>query len=413
MGRETSAARTFSPQSFEIARAAAKMPVNPPRVLCLNRGSSSLKLALFELGARERRLATGAVERIGVARGKLRLRDEASGQVTELPGDINDAHAAVALVFRALEGMGFGAPAAVGHRLVHGGIEHSAPRLIDPSLLAELRRLVPFAPLHLPPEIEVIEAVSTGAPRMPQVACFDTAFHRRMPEVAQRLPLRRSLWDEGVRRYGFHGLSYESIVDSVEAASVGRSIIAHLGNGASLAALAEGKPLDTTMAFTPTAGCMMGTRSGDLDPGVLLHMVERRGFDAAALDRLINHDAGLLGVSGITSDMQALLEKRRTDPRAALAVEMFCYSVRKHVGALAAVLGGLDALIFTGGIGEHAAAVRAEICQGLAHLGIRIDPRRNQEHARRIGEAGGATVWVVPTDEERMIARHSGRVLEL
>jgi acetate kinase len=382
-----------------------------PRILCFNRGSSSLKLALFELGASERRLAAGAIERIGTAEGRLRLRDDANRELADSPADVRDGRAVVEAVFGAVERLGLGAPAAVGHRLVHGGAEHSAPQRIDAPLMAALRRLVPFAPLHLPAEIEVIESVEARLPGSPQVACFDTAFHHRMPEVAQRLPLRRSLWDDGIRRYGFHGLSYESIVDSVDAVAVGRSVIAHLGNGVSLAALRDGEPLDTTMAFTPTAGCMMGTRSGDLDPGVLLHLVEHRGYDAAALDRLVNRDAGLLGVSETTSDMRTLLDERRRDPRAALAVAMFCYSVRKHVGALAAVLGGLDTLVFTGGIGEHAAPVRAEICQGLAHLGIRLDPRSNEKDAAVISAAGSATTRVVPTDEERMIARHTRRIL--
>src|SRR5262249_1404547 len=227
---------------------------------------------------------------------------------------------------------------AAGHRVVHGGPNHSSSERVDESLLAELRRLVPFAPLHLPSAIKGIEAVKARFPGMPQVACFDTAFHRAMPEVAQRFPLSRNLWDEGVRRYGFHGLSYEYIVATLGAAAGGRLIIAHLGNGASLAAVLNGQPLDTTMGFTPTGGLIMGTGSGDLDPGVLIHFMRANGYDWKRVDEMVNNEAGLLGVSSISPDMRTLLEQRGHDPHAALAVEMFCYSLRKHIGAMAAVL---------------------------------------------------------------------------
>jgi acetate kinase len=233
-----------------------------------------------------------------------------------------------------------------------------------------------------------------------------------MPAVAQRLPLPRALWDAGIRRYGFHGLSYEYVVQAVGAAALGRAVIAHLGNGASLAAVRDGRSVDTTMGFTPAGGCMMGTRPGDLDPGVLVHLLAQRGYDAAALERLVERESGLRGVSGLTADMQTLLTRRADEPAAGEAVELFCYSVRKHVGALAAVLGGLDTLVFTGGIGEHAAPVREEICRGLEHLGIRLDARRNAAHAAVVSAAESrCTVRVVPTDEDLMIARHTRAAL--
>jgi acetate kinase len=278
--------------------------------------------------------------------------------------------------------------------------------------MTTLRKLVPFAPLHLPPELQGIEAVASRFPGLPQVACFDTAFHRRMPELAQRFPLPRELWEEGVRRYGFHGLSYEYILEALGTAAHGRTIIAHLGNGASMAAVRDGQPLDTTMGFTPAGGFMMGTRSGDLDPGIVLYLMNEKGYDARRLERLVNHEAGLLGVSGISPDMKTLLEQRESSPSAAQAVEMFCYQVRKQIGALTAVLGGLDLLVFTGGIGERAAPVRWEICRGLEYLGIAVDRERNHTHADPISTSGSrCTVRVIPTQEDLMIARHTRKLL--
>jgi len=278
--------------------------------------------------------------------------------------------------------------------------------------MVALRRLVAFAPLHLPSQLQGIEAVAAHFPGLPQVACFDTAFHRRMPEVAQRFPLPRSLWDEGVRRYGFHGLSYEYIVEKLGSAAHGRTIIAHLGNGASLVAVRDGQPVDTTMGFTPTGGFLMGTRSGDLDPGILLYLMNEKRYDARQLEQLVNHEAGLLGVSGTSSDMKTLLEKRDGDSNAAQAVEMFCYYLRKHIGALTAVLGGLDALVFTGGIGERAAPVRWEVCRGLEYLGIHLDPERNALHADPINTPHSlCTVRVIPTNEDLIIARHTRHVI--
>src|SRR5919109_1352413 len=382
-------------------------------ILCLNSGSSSLKFALYQLGGpEETRLAQGEVERLGLSGGRLWIQGMNDEALVDVQRDSPDHAAAVEAMFKAAGQVGFPSPVAVGHRVVHGGPDHTAPERVEAPLLAELRRLVAFAPLHLPSAIQGIEAVASRFQGLPQVACFDTAFHRRMPELAQRLPLPRDLWDQGIRRYGFHGLSYEYVMASLGAAAQGRLIIAHLGNGASLAAVHNGQPLDTSMGFTPTSGVMMGTRSGDLDPGVLIHLMHDKGYDAGQLDELVNHQAGLLGVSGLSPDMKTLLEQRPREPHAAQAVELFCYQLRKQIGALTAVLGGLDTLVFTGGIGERAAPVRWETCRGLAYLGIDLDPQQNAAHAGVISTPQSAcTVRVIPTNEDLMIARHTRALL--
>jgi acetate kinase len=381
-------------------------------VLCLNAGSSSVKFALYRMGeGDETLLARGAVERIGLEGGILRLKDVGNGTRSESEGRFKDHADAVRAAFVALDELGLPKPDAVGHRIVHGGAEQTSPTVIDSSVLSKLRGLVPFAPLHLPGGILGIEAVTARYPELRQVACFDTAFHRGMPEVAERFPLPRALWDEGVRRYGFHGLSYEYILSALGTESSGRLIIAHLGNGASMAAVLDGKPIDTTMGLTPTGGFMMGTRSGDLDPGIILYLMRERGYDTERLSQLVDHESGLLGVSGISRDMKTLLEKRDTEPDTALAVEMFCYQLRKHIGALAAALGGLDTLVFTGGIGERAAPVRQEVCEGLEHLGVRFDRELNERHAQVITAPGSpCTVRVIPTNEDLIIARHTNRL---
>lgn len=378
-------------------------------VLCLNAGSSSLKVALFETGAGERRLAHGAAERIGLDSGRVWLRDAAGKTVADREARLDDHDAASSALLDELARIsGAEAPAAIGHRIVHGGAAHARPAPVDRALLAELEALVPFAPLHLPSELRCIEAAAARFPDAPQVACFDTAFHRTMPEVAQRLPLPRALWERGIRRYGFHGLSYEFVVSAIGADVLGRAVIAHLGNGASAVAIRDGASVDTTMGFTPAGGFAMGTRSGDLDPGVLVHLLDHGGYDARGIDALVNHESGLLGLSSSSPDMKTLLENEAFDPRAAEAIESFCHGLRKSIGALAAALGGLDTLVFTGGIGEHASPVRERTCRGLAHLGIAIEPAANAAHAEVISPAGSrCTVRVVPTDEERVIARHA------
>jgi acetate kinase len=387
--------------------------VNEARViLCLNSGSSSRKFALYRFGdSTEELLAEGGAERIDQKRGPLWIRDGKKNPLLDTRRDFSGPEHALNVLFEEIERLRLPRPSAIGHRLVHGGSDHTAPERVTPELLDALRRLIPFAPLHLPAEIEAIETVASRFPNLPQVACFDTAFHRRMPELAQRFPLPRDFWDSGVRRYGFHGISYEYIMAVLGRAAPSRIVIAHLGNGASMAAVRDGRPADTTMGFTPTGGFMMGTRSGDLDPGVLSYLVNEKKYDGNRIEQLINHESGLLGVSGISSDMKILLDKRRTEPCAALAVEMFCYQLRKHIGALAAVLGGLDLIVFTGGIGERAAPVRGEVCRGLAHLGVILDERANDAHADVISSReSAAMVRVIPTNEDLMIARHTQKL---
>jgi acetate kinase len=362
-------------------------------VVCVNTGSSSVKCAVFDVGADgEREVARVAVEDIG--------------------GDGPPDHrAALDLAFARL-GDAASAVKAAGHRVVHGGPDHVEPARVDDALLADLRAAVALAPLHLPPSIAGIEAVSARLPGLPQVACFDTAFHRTLPERAWRLALPRELADAGVRKYGFHGLSYEYVVSTVGAETLGRAVVAHLGNGASLAAIADGRSIDTSMGLTPTGGIPMGTRSGDLDPGVLLWLLRARGADVDALEQLVDAEGGLLGLSGGTSSMRDLLDARASDEAAAIAVEVFCYRVCLQVGAYAAALGGLDSLVFTGGIGERSAVVRAEVCTGLAHLGVALDSRRNEQDADVISADGApCTVRVVKTDEDRIVARHTRAVL--
>lgn len=359
------------------------------RVLTLNAGSSSLRHALLDVGARDERRRGGGLEEVS------------SGDHGEV--------AARLLADLARAGAG---PDAVGHRLVHGGPRHAAPALVDDALVTELDDLRRLAPLHLPPALDVLARARAALPDVPHVACFDTAFHRRMPEVAQRLPLPGWAWDAGVRRYGFHGLSYEGVLATLGDAARGRAVLCHLGNGASLAAVYDGQPVDTTMGLTPAGGIMMGTRTGDLDPGVVVHLAREGGRDPDALERLLTRESGLLGVSGRSGDVRELLAAAGGDPHAALALEMFCHLARRGVGAMAASLGGLDVLVFTGGIGEHAAPVRAGVCRGLQHLGVRLDPDRNAAGSAVISaQEAPVTVHVVPADEERVIARHTATVV--
>jgi acetate kinase len=384
----------------------------PRHILCLNSGSSSLKFAHYRFDSAETHLASGAVEGIGQPTGRLWVRRGTGERVADATARFDDARAAVSAALEALRRLSLPAPDCAGHRLVHGGPDHVLPERVDADVLAALRALVPFAPLHLPAAIDEIAALAAHRPDLPQVVCFDTAFHRQMPDVARRLPLPRALWDAGIRRYGFHGLSYEYIVETAGAAALGRAVIAHLGNGASLAAVHNGQAIDTTMGLTPTGGVMMGTRSGDLDPGVLLHLMRVHGYDAEALERLVDWESGLLGVSGLSADMRTLLDARDGNPQAAEAVELFCYSIRKHIGQLAAALGGIDTLVFTGGIGERAAAVRLEVCRPLAYLGIQLDAERNRAGAPIISAPESpCTVRVIATDEDLMIARHTHRLL--
>ncbi len=382
-------------------------------ILCINSGSSSIKFSMFRLDDSEVPIAGGAVERIGLPGGWLWLKGEKDRRLVDRHDDFPTHGDAVRALFSAaMEDHSIPRPDGVGHRLVHGGPEHVKPEKVTPELLEKLRSLISLAPLHLPAELRGIDAVREHYPGIDQAVCFDTAFHSRMPQRAKWLPIVRSLWHEGVYRYGFHGLSYEYVTTTLKDRLGQRAVIAHLGNGASMAALRDGAPRDTTMGLSALGGLMMGTRSGDLDPGVLLYLMDEKGYDARQLERLLNHRSGLLGVSGISSDMKTLLEMRAVEPHAAQAIELFCHIARKHIGALTATIGGIDTLVFTGGIGEKAAPVRWMICQGLDYLGISLAPEKNDLHADIIStENSPCTVRVIHTNEDLIIARHTRDLL--
>jgi acetate kinase len=389
-----------------------------PCVLAVNGGSSSIRFAIRETGgAAELRLA-GKIDRIGLSRTSLVVRRAAGGVAPPLRVRATDHRGAAEFL---LDWLGaepdFAAVRAVGHRVVHG-MRHAEPERVTGRLLAELHRITPYDPDHLPREIELIQAFRQRHPRLPQVACFDTAFHRTMPRVARLLAIPRRYAVQGVERYGFHGLSYAYLMEELRrldpVVARGRVILAHLGNGASLAAVHRGRSRDTSMGFTPAAGLMMSTRAGDLDPGLLSFLARTERMTPAQFDRMVNHESGLLGVSGTSADLRDLLGRERRDPRAADAVGLFCYQARKWIGAYAAALGGLDALVFAGGIGENAPVIRARICAGLEFLGVRLDGRRNAQNAAVIARrAAPVQVRVIRTDEELMIARSVGRVLGL
>ncbi len=383
------------------------------RVLAVNGGSATLKFAIFELGDPPRRLLVGLVERVGAPDTVLRVTPVgAAEERSDLPS--SGYREAVGGLVDWLHHRGeLDQLVGVGHRIVHGGPGHTGPAVVTPELRRDLERLVPLDPAHLPAELALIDAISARLPSVPQVACFDTAFHRALPRVAQLLPLPHRYVD--IRRYGFHGLSFEYLMGELgPEAAAGRVVLAHLGSGASLAAVCGGRCVDTTMGFTPTGGLVMGTRTGDLDPGVLVHLARTEGLTPDQLDRLVNRESGLLGVSGSSSDVRDLLARQASDPLAADAVELFCYSVRKWVGAMAATLGGIDTLVFAGGIGENAAEVRARICDGLAFLGVRLDPTRNASSESVISADGApCAVRVIRTDEEAVIVRHTVRLLKL
>ena len=389
-------------------------------ILTLNAGSSSIKFALFEAGSPPPRTAllSGQVDGLG-ARPHLKAKDAAGATVEDLdlPLEKDAPHrAALGFLVERLHGAGAGARiVAVGHRVVHGGTRFSQPVRIDRSILDALRTFVPLAPLHQPHNIAGIEAMSATLPGVPQVACFDTAFHRTQPTLAQLFALPRRISAEGVRRYGFHGLSYEFIAEILPqhlgAGADGKVLVAHLGNGASMCAMEGRRSRATSMGFTAVDGLMMGTRSGALDPGVLLYLMDRHHMDTRALERMLYRESGLLGVSGISQDMRELLASNEREARE--AVDLFCYRVVREAGALAAVNGGLEALVFTGGIGERAAPVRARVCTALAWLGLDLDPEANAGNATVISRpASAVTALVLATNEEWVIARHTARQLE-
>jgi acetate kinase len=386
-------------------------------ILALNTGSSSLKFAVYNLRSDATDgpvpLHSGAIEEIGSARSRVRTRSHDRARTTELA--VHDQAAALEWLTQELEHERlWDQLSAIGHRVVHGGATYREPVCVTPAVRAVLETLVPLAPEHLRDELRAVDVMTRLAPELPQIACFDTAFHRDLPLEARWYGLPRALAEDGVVRYGFHGLSYEYVVLELRRGNAlgARTIVAHLGNGASMAALRDGRSIDTSMGLTPLGGFTMSTRSGDLDPGILLYLMRERGYSLDAVSAMVTTAGGLRGLSGTSSDMRDLLARRGTDTCAADAVAVFCYQVRRFLGAYVAALGGLDTLVFTGGIGEHAPAIRARICDRLGCFGIQVDPVRNDANAAVISSAGApVTVHVIHTNEELMIAHHTARAL--
>jgi acetate kinase len=386
-----------------------------PFVLVINAGSSSLKFALFKKNEASQPVAeaAGQVEDIGT-QPRFTVKNAAGQTLVDRAPDVDEVidHAGAIAVIRSwLRGHYQSANLlAVGHRVLHGGKQFFEPVLVDAKVLTELEALVPLGPLHQPHCIAGIRAMQDAMPALPQIACFDTAFHVTQPATAQAFALPRHLTAEGVRSYGFHGLSYEYIASALPTLSPeladARVIVAHLGNGASMCALRRGRSVATTMSFTPLDGLVMGTRCGNLDPGVLLYLMDRHGMDARALEKLLWHESGLLGVSGISNNMRTLLDS--DDPSAKEAIELFVYRIGRELGSLVAALGGLDALVFTGGIGEHSAEIRAQVCHQAAWLGLELDAAANEHHGPCLSTpASKVTAWMLATDEDLVIARHT------
>ncbi len=386
-------------------------------ILTINGGSSSIKFALYQGDGPLQRGLHGAIDRIGLGGTNLTFSaPSGNGPVSQQLAAADHRSAANVLIDWLATQDGFASVGALGHRVVHG-MKHTQPEIISQDLLDELHRLRPYDPDHLPREIELIEAFRQRRPQLPQVACFDTAFHQTMPRVARLLPIPRRFDAKGVQRYGFHGLSYAYLMEELARvagpkAAGGRVILAHLGNGASLAAVRDGHSIDTSMGFTPTAGLVMSTRSGDLDPGLAPYLARTEQISSKQFYEMVNHESGLLGVSGTSSDMRDLLAKETADVRAAEAVALFCYQAKKWTGAFAAALGGLDTLVFSAGIGENCPSIRARICDGLDFLGIELNEARNAANAPVIStDASPTAVRVIRTDEELMIARSVCRLL--
>lgn len=379
-------------------------------VLALNSGSSSLKFGLYDVRpAALEVLVSGEAEAIGQPSGRFCAEDAQRRVIASEEGLIVDQSAALVRVAALLATLGCGPPDAIGHRIVHGGPKLRCHCRIDESVLRELIAAMPFAPLHMPPALAGIRFAEEHFPGVAQVACFDTTFHSAMPDVASTLAIPRELRSQGIRRYGFHGLSCESIVHQLADRLPSRLLIAHLGNGASVTAVRDGESIDTSMGLTPSGGLMMGTRSGDLDPGVLIYLMREKGWGAAALEDLVDHRAGLLGISGVAGDMRRLHEHATTSAAARLAVAMFCYSARKALAAMMAVLGGADAIAFTGGIGQNDADVRATICAGLAWLGVRLDEASNRTATGDLisHSSSRCAVHILASREDEQIARHT------
>jgi acetate kinase len=389
------------------------MPDAASRILAVNTGSSSLKAAVY----RAPDVATPdqyvLVDRIGGGDSTIKLTDARGAVQLERTQSIGDFEAALAAMLELLTDRDSEhAIAAVGHRLVHGGLRFVAPQRITGDVLRELDDVARLAPEHMPQALVAVRFLLAALPGVPQIGCFDTSFHRAMPRVAQIFALPRALAEEGIVRYGFHGLSYESAMAALarigERAARGRIVILHLGNGASMVAVRDGVGVDTTMGYTPTSGLVMGTRAGDVDPGVLLELIDGRRLAASEVNLLLNKRSGLLGISGTSRDMRDLLAAESSDARAAEAIALFCYRAKKYLGAYAAALGGLDTVVFTGGIGEHSAPIRARICEGLDFLGIALDADANAQNAALVSaENARVAVRVIRADEEGVIARHT------
>jgi acetate kinase len=387
-------------------------------LLAVNGGSSSLRFALYANSAALQLVLRGKLDRIGHSNSALVVTDALGQQAAPQSIDAPDHHSAIKLLLDWLDRHHYlQSITAAGHRLVHG-MTRSAPQLITPVLLDELHRIMPFDPEHLPFELELITTLQQRCPALPQVACFDTAFHRSMPMVARQLPIPRRYQAQGVERYGFHGLSYAYLCEQLQrlgesAATHGKLILAHLGNGASMAAIRDGKCIDTSMGFTPASGLMMSTRSGDLDPSLSYYLAQTEGMTTMQFQQMVNHESGLLGVSASSADVRDLLSAEATDSRAAEAIALFCYQAKKCLGSFAAALGGVDALVFAGGIGEHAPVIRERICAELGFLGIHLDATRNAQNALLIStDDTRVRVRVIATDEELMIARLTSRVID-
>jgi acetate kinase len=388
-------------------------------ILVINGGSSTLKFALFRIGTAPVRALAGSIDRIGSPDATLRWTPEGAGTIGRRSVDAPNHAACIELLLTCIADQLRHCPlVAIGHRVVHGGQHYRAPQPLTSAVMDELQRLSSNDPEHLPGEIELIQGFSQRYPHLPQVACFDTAFHRDMPRVARLVSIPRRYEKLGLQRYGFHGLSYAFLMRELERVGAphevrGRVIMAHLGNGASMAAIKDRSAVDTTMGFTPTSGLPMSRRSGDLDPGLVSYLARTEGMSVDQFHRMVNAESGLLGVSETSSDMRDLLKKERNDVRAAEAVALFCYHAKKAIGSMAAALGGLDTLVFSAGIGEHSPIVRARICEGLEFLGILIDPARNEAGEVVISEESGrVTVRVIHTDEESEIARSVVEVIE-
>lgn len=390
-----------------------------PIILTINGGSSSIKFALYHIGKPLKRGLHGTVDRIGLSGTNLTFTAPAKKKPERHKLAADDYQSAANTLIGWLEKqIDFKSVKGVGHRVVHG-MKHTEPEIVTRKLLDELHRISPNDPDHLPREIELIEAFRERHPKLPQMACFDTAFHQNMPRVAKLLPIPRRFDAQDIQRYGFHGLSYAYLMEELArlgdpAAKKGRVILAHLGNGASLAAVRDGKSMDTSMGFTPTAGLVMSTRTGDLDPGLAPYLARTEKMTTQQFYKMVNHESGLLGVSETSSDMRDLLDHEKQDVRAAEAVALFCYQAKKWIGSFAAALGGLDTLVFAGGIGENAPVIRARICERLDFLGVEVNEARNAVNAAVISErVSRVTIRVIRTDEERMIARSATRVLRL